>query len=171
MARFAAGAIERLERGDDRTGEQATGAQVGARAPQESHPLGHAAEQLEGLHRHEAQGEVAAGKLERPRVRAYALHLLLAGPALQRSKQVGVEVERGDTMARTGEIERHPARAGADIEDRVTVALGQLPPQRQIRAIGAALQVVPHDLGRGHDHALLASPRATSSSRRASIAV
>ena len=74
-------------------------------------------------------------------------------------------------MARTGEIERHPAGAGANVEDRVAVALGQLPPQRQIGAVGAALQVVPDDVGRAHDHALLASPRATSSSRRASIAV
>ena len=48
-------------------------------------------------------------------------------------------------MARMGEIECHPAGTGADIEDRVAVAFGELPPQRQIGAVGAALQVVPDD--------------------------
>ncbi len=99
-------------------------------------------------------------------------------------------------MAGASEIERHPAAPSANVEDRVALALGQLPPQRQVGAIGATLQVVPDNrrgerrpqgdgiaAGRGghrrgarvlrgaHDHALLASPRATSSSRSDSIAV
>ena len=72
--------------------------------------------------------------------------------------------------------QRHPACAGAHIKDAGRVAVDrrgvrELPPKRQVGAVATALQVVPHDLGRPHHHALRASPRATSSSRSDSIAV
>ena len=88
-------------------------------------------------------------------------------------------------MSGPGQLERDPAGARANLEDRPWIAGRQLAPQRQVRAVGAALEVVPHDFGvvargrrrgagaMGHaqPHALFASPRATSSSRSASIAV
>ena len=49
-------------------------------------------------------------------------------------------------MAGPGEVERHPAGAGADVEDPTAILGGQLAPQRQVGAVGAALEVVPDDL-------------------------
>ncbi len=50
----AVGDVERIQLGDDRAREQPTGAQMGESTAQERGPLGGVAEQLEGLHRHEA---------------------------------------------------------------------------------------------------------------------
>ena len=61
---IAAGTVEWREGGDDRAGEQPTGVQVGARAVQERGSLGRAVQQLEGLHRHEAQGKVTPVQIE-----------------------------------------------------------------------------------------------------------
>src|SRR5450631_1039241 len=79
-------------------------------------------------------------------------------------------------MAFARQRQRYASAAGTDIEDPCggpldRRAVRQLPPQRQIGAVGAALQVVPDDVLRAHHHALRASPRAISSSRSASIAV
>ena len=60
-----------------------------------------------------------------------------------------VAFEGDNPMTAPGQVERDTARAGADIEDRLTgMRCGQLAPQRQVGAIGAALEVVP-DHGRG----------------------
>ncbi len=57
-------------------------------------------------------------------------------------------------MPGAGELERDAAGAGADVEHRAAVPLGQLAPQRQVLAVAAALQVVPD-----HVHARAARRR------------
>src|SRR5665213_3110028 len=91
----AVGHIERLQLGDDRAGEQPAGSEVGARTAQERDSLGRVAEQLDRLHRDQAQPEVAAGELERTRVRAYRLDVEAHGSFAQSLEQGGVELERG----------------------------------------------------------------------------
>src|SRR5271155_2369730 len=54
----AVGDVKRLQLGDDRTREQPAGAQVGVGTMQERASLSRATEQLDCLHRHEAQRKV-----------------------------------------------------------------------------------------------------------------
>src|SRR4029079_13794437 len=97
----------------------------------------------------------------------------------RRGEQVGRAVEGADAVALAGEVERDAAGPGADVEHRAGVADREIAPQRQVLGVGAALDVVPDDLGHvrvlrpGGAHAKLlpAAPRATSTSRRPSIAV
>ncbi len=93
------------------------GAQVGARTAQELQAPGRAAEQLDRLHRHDAQREVAPLERERARVGAHASRRLPRGALAQRREQLGVEVERGHAVPAAGEVERHAPGARADVED------------------------------------------------------
>ena len=78
----AVGDVEFIQLGDDRAREQPAGAQVGEGAAQQRGSLSRATEQLDRLHRHEAQRKVAPIQLERTRVYAYGLHRQIASPAL-----------------------------------------------------------------------------------------
>src|SRR6185437_16792268 len=60
----AARAIERLELAEDRAGERRAGAQMRARPPQEADTCAAPTEQLDRLHRHDAEGVVVAGERE-----------------------------------------------------------------------------------------------------------
>ena len=62
------------------------------------------------------------------------------------SQQRRVGVQRDHRRTTGGEIERDATGAGADVENRAPGLAGQRPPQRQILAVGAALQVVPQRL-------------------------
>lgn len=132
------------------------------------------AEQLDGLHRREDEPEAPAGQPEGAAVGDDGLHGEPArcGPHLQLGEELGVDVERDDVMALRGEVERDAAGPRADVEDRPGLGGGELAPERDVGVIGAALDVVPDDVGaRRHANEPSAAPRATSSSRSASIAV
>ena len=58
--------------------------------------------------------------------------------------RVGVQCDHRHTTG--GEVERNTTGARADVEDRAPSLAGQRPPQRQILAVGAALQIVPERL-------------------------
>ncbi len=66
---------------------------------------------------------------------------------------------------------RDPAGAGADVEDRPGLLVGQPQPQRQVLQVAVALDLVPDDLGARHRQYSAASPRRASSSRSSSRAV
>ena len=154
--------------------------------PHERHASARAFEQLDRLHRHQAQGEVAPADREVASVGGDRLDAQSRRAPAQLLEQDGVEIERRHRVAGSRELERHPTGTRADIEDRPFRALRELQPERQIGTIGTALELVPEDsrrrarggrpsgriVPRGvHDHELLASPRAISSSRSESIAV
>jgi hypothetical protein len=99
---------------------------------------------------------------------------LRAGAPAQLLDQRRVGVERGDVDPAAGQVERDPPGPGADVEDGARRLGGQLAPELQVHVVAAALQVVPaHGVAglRGHPKELPATPRRTSSRRRASIAV
>ena len=98
----------------------------------------------------------------------------VAGARAQLVGQLGLEVDGDDVVAPPREVERDAARAGADVEDRPARRGRQLAPERQVGGVAAALDVVPDDvLGSVvvTRTTPCAAPRATSSSRSASIAV
>ena len=85
-------------------------------------------------------------------------------------------------MSGPRQLQRDATGTRADVQHRAGGAARQLLPQLQVGAIATALEVVPDDprgrllrrlaLARiAHDHELLTSPRATSSSRSESMAV
>src|SRR5919201_2968119 len=165
--------VEGVERVGERGRDQAAGGEVGAGAAQEARPPRGAPEQLDGLHRDKHERE-APPEVEVTGVGARGLDVEAAGAGAlpQRGKQLGVGVERDDLVSARGEVERHAAGAGAHVEHGPAGFCGKLAPQRQVLAVGAALDVVPqHGRPRGHENELPATPRATSTSRSASIAV
>jgi hypothetical protein len=111
-------------------------------------------EQLNRLHWHDAQRHWRRRQLEVAGVSADDLDRAPGGrpagdrQALRASLELAgqrlIALEGDYAMAATGQVECHPSRAGADIEDRPTsTRCGQLTPQRQIGGVGAALEVVP----------------------------
>ena len=95
---------------------------------------------------------------------------------VQRRQQLGVDVERDDLVPGAREVQRHAPAARPDVEDRTAGGGGQLAPQRQVRRVAAALEVVPDHLGslQGRPRSspvLRRAPRRASSSRSSSIAV
>ena len=133
-----------------------------SRTAQERDSLLASAEQLDRLHRHEAQREVALGQRERARVSADGLETGLLSAFAQRPEQHVAAVERRDRVSGPRELQRHTAAAGADVEHATAAALRELAPERQVGAVAAALEVVPDDLLRkprrlavAHDHELL----------------
>ncbi len=138
-----------------------------------------AAEQLDGLHGHEDQAEPPLAEVEVAGVGRDGLDRQPGRAGAQGGEQVGRAVERDDPVALAGEVERHAPGPGADVEHRPGVADREIAPQRQVLGVGAALDVVPDDLGhvrvlrpgRAHAKLLPAAPRATSTSRSPSIAV
>jgi hypothetical protein len=93
------GAVERLDVGDDRAGEQASGSQVLTRSVQESESSGEAAEQLDGLHGHQADSEVFSLQYERTRICADRLDGELPGALAQGAQQLTVTVQRSHQMS------------------------------------------------------------------------
>src|ERR1700751_6181280 len=75
-------------------------------------------EQLQRVHRHDAEAEVAPLEREVARVREHALDRQLAGVRTERREQLRVSLERGDGKPRTGEEARDATGAGAVVEDR-----------------------------------------------------
>jgi hypothetical protein len=177
--RQAADLVEGLERVGDRDREQAAGLERRARAAQEARTPVRSAEELGGLHRHQDQPEAPLAEVEVAGVGHDRLDRQPGRPRAQRGEQVGRAVERDDAVALAGEMERHAAGAGADVEDRSRVADREVAPQREVLGVRAALDVVPDDLRDvrflgpcgAHAKLLPAAPRATSTSRSASIAV
>ena len=150
------------------------------------------AEELDRLHGHDAQRVLARLQPKAARIRTYRAYRPAARAPAQCLEQHPLALERGHRVTGSGELERDAAATRADVEDRPWMLSGELPPQRQVRAVGAALEVVPDDLAaararqgvpgavlraraRSPDHAqahaLSSSPRATKSSRSESIAV
>ena len=154
------------------------GASTVARAAQERGPALGPAEQLDGLHRHEDQPE-APPRRGRSRARRRRPSRPAARPRARAARRAASAERSSATTSwpRAGEMQRHAAGAGADVEHRAAVDGREVAPQRQVLGVGAALDVVPDDLGHvrgpGGAHAKLlpAAPRATSRSRSASIAV
>ncbi len=123
--------------GDDRQREQAAGAQVGVCAAQELDPPARAAEQLHGLHRHQAQVEVAVERSSN--VRASAQTMSTSGvPARSRQsvEQLGIEVQRRHAMAGPRRDERHAAGARAHIEDPRGASVDRAAPSASSRHSG-----------------------------------
>ena len=65
---------------------------------------------------------------------------------LQRLQQCRLHIQCDHRDTTGGEIERDAAGARADVEYRAAGLAGQRPPQRQILAVAAALQIVPERL-------------------------
>ena len=172
-------AVERPRNGSsvlgDRDREAPAGREVAPRAPQERDPAVAAAEQLDRLHRHDAQREPPAPRSNVAGVRAHGVERELTGALGELVQQLVVEVERGDAVAARGEVERDPPGAGADVEHRVAVLAGERAPQRQVLGVAAALEVVPDDVQRRARSCRCQNcatcPRAASSSRSSSSAV
>jgi hypothetical protein len=187
-------AVERLQLGDQRAGEQSAGPKQSVGATKKRSSTNRPTEKLHGLHRSDAQRDaLIAGQAQRAcvGVDGHNVQILILGPGpgapTQRVEQITVQVERDDPAPPPCEVQGNTPSARADVEDRtIGMSVGELPPQREIGAVQATLKVVPDDcrgsgapetLGvsprpRGlHDHALRASPRDTSSWRRASMAV
>ena len=137
--------VEAVQRVGQRRGEQPAGLEVLQRAAQERRAPIRPSEQLQGLHRHEHEREPAA-QGELARIGDDGLDRQPCGAVLQRSQQRRVSVQRDYRRTTGGEIERDATGAGADVENRAPGLAGQCPPQRQILAVGAALQVVPQRL-------------------------
>ena len=112
---MAAGAVERLESRDDRAGEQTATAQMRARAAQEGESPAEPPRSwivcIGTMHRSKS----CRLELECPRIGANDLDPQRRGALSQSAKQGRVEVKRGHAVAGAGEIERHPARPGADV--------------------------------------------------------
>ena len=113
-----------------------------------------------------APGELEAGGVGLLGADGEALAL---GARAQGREQLAVEVERGDVVAGAGEVQRHPAGAGADVEHRAGLGRRELAPQREVGGVAAALDVVPVD--RAHRQYSLAAPRSLSRPRSSSSAV
>ena len=125
-------------------------------------------------------GAIASGN-RRPRssdagIGGHGAHRQVARPVAQRADQRGLGVDPGHLVPGRGQVQGDPARAAAEVEHRPAGLRGQLAPQRQVRAVGAALGVVPGDrqaVGghRAHSDHLRARPRRASAPRISSIAV
>ncbi len=147
------------------------GARCAAAQRRNAARAGRATEDLHRLHRDEDQRE-APPEVECTRVRADRLDGQPAGPRAQRVEQRLLGVERDDLVTAPGEVERDAPGSGADVEHRAADDVGERPPGVEVRVVGAALEVVPDDVVRAaHANDPSAAPRATSSSRSASIAV
>jgi hypothetical protein len=143
------------------------------------------AQELRDLHRRDDQGE-GPFELERSRVGDNGIdpHPALMTARPKRGDQPRVAVEPGDLVPPSGERERHPAGAAADLEDRSPSIGRELVPEREVGGVARALDVVPDDAvvrrraGRrpggpaaAHSDHLGATPRSASRSRRWSSAV
>jgi len=166
------GDVERLDVLDERARKHALRAQVGAGRAQECESPARPAHQLDRLHRHQAEREVRAREAKVARIAPDRADGQSDSALGERGEQHGVALQGGELMAIARELQAHAPRARADLENRGPArdVVGDLAPEREIHAVQTALEVVPDHLRRAH-HALLASPRATSSSRSASIAV
>jgi hypothetical protein len=134
---------------------------VALRRPQELRAAAGPAEELERLHRDDDEREPPVAEVEGARVGLGGLDGERARTVAQGGEQVAVAVERDDLEAAPREVERDPPGAGADVQHRPAVLLGELAPQRQVGVVGAALDVVP-DRG-AHPSALPPSTRRSSS--------
>ena len=140
------------------------------RAAQEGRPV---VEQVDRLHRNDAQGKRARRCGTRTRRRRSATTGQPAGRALSAAAQLRVALERVDRVAGPRQAQCDPAGSGADVEDRAAGGGRELEPEREVGGVGAALDVVPDDPGGAHAsaHELAAAPRLTSRVRSSSIAV
>jgi hypothetical protein len=75
---------------------------------------GRSTQQLDHLHRHEAERETHL-EFKRSCVRDYRLYFEIAGTPSQYLKQPGVPVDRDDAVAAAYEVERDPAGARAEL--------------------------------------------------------
>jgi len=146
--RIAGVAVEGIEVGDDRARQQPARTQMRLRPREEGGASCRAAQQLNGLHRHDAQREVAAAQLEGACVAHERAHGHALGALGERAQEDRVALQRGHAMARAREVQCHSSRARADVQDRAGARLGELAPQRQVGTVAAALQVMPDDLAR-----------------------
>ena len=71
---------------------------------------------------------------------------LLRDP-LELADQVEVALDGDDLVPVAGEVQRHPAGAGAELGDRATGLVGQLHPDGQVGAVGAELDLLPDRRG------------------------
>ena len=79
------------------------GARWRCRPAEERDPAVAAAEQLDRLHRHDAQRKPPVAEVERAGVRAHGVDLEVTGALGERGQQLGVDVERGHAVAGASE--------------------------------------------------------------------
>ena len=162
--------VEALEGIGQRDREQPSWGEVLAGAGEEG-GAAVLAEELDGLHRDDHERE-APPERERARVRGDRLDRQAVRALAQRVEQLGFHVERDDGVPAPGQVERDASGPRPDIQHRAWRVRRELAPERQVLVVAAALEVVPqHRGGRAHANELPATPRATSRSRSASMAV
>ena len=115
-----------------------------ANAAQKRRAARRAAEQLDRLHRHDAQREPAVED-ERPRVGDDRRDVEPVGARAQLREQLAIDVERRDLMTGARELERDSPGAGADVQDRSAMLGGEHQPQPKVLRVAPALDVVPDD--------------------------
>jgi hypothetical protein len=128
-------------------------------------------QQLDGLHGDDDEGE-GGTELEERRVGGHGADVEPGGARRERRQQLRLAVQRGHGEARAREVERDAPGARADVEHRPALGRRELPPQRQVGVVAAALDVVPyHQRREAHRQCPVTWPRSDSRSRRASSAV
>ena len=108
-----------------------------------------AAQQLDGLHRHEAPARSGG----RARSRARRRTTVSTGRPRRARRAARRAARRRVSSAttswpRAGEVQRDAPGARADVEDRPAGRGRELAPQRQVLVVAAALEVVPDDVER-----------------------
>ena len=123
----ALGDLEQLELVGERDRQHARRAQMlHGRSRRNAARPGRAAEQLDRLHRHDAQRE-PRGRATNARASATTVaHVEPVGARAQLREQLAVEVERRDLMTGARQLERHAPGAGADVEHRAAVSSAEL---------------------------------------------
>ena len=134
--------VEAVQRVGQRCGQESAGLEMIQRAAQERRAPARSSEQLQRLHRHEHEREPAP-QGEPPRIGDDGLHRQPRGAVLQRLQQRRLSVQCDHRHPTGGEVERNATSARADVEDRAPSLAGERPPQRQVLAVRAALQIVP----------------------------
>ena len=150
----AVGAVERLDVGDDRHASRPPGRRW-ARTRAEKRPPGAPPSSCTVCIGTRQRAKSSRLQLKRARVGADRLDARAPARSRRAASRPGSRsraVTRWPARARSS---AHATGAGADVENRrrpLARAVGQLPPQREIGAVGAALQIVPDD-PRGHRRA------------------
>ena len=130
-------------------------------------------EQLHQLHRRQDQAELGARARSSRASATHGSQRQLAGPLVAAPRAApGRGRAPIDRVPAPGQVQGDAAGAAAELEDRPAGAPRQLLPERQVGAVGAALDVVPdHVPRRAHRQNSFARPRSASSLRSSSRAV
>ena len=116
------------------------------RAAEEPAALRGVGEELDRLHRHEAQVEWRRDG-EVPGVGVLGGHRQAAARRAlgERREQPGVVIQGGDRRPTGGEVEGDPAGAGPHVEHGAGVAIGEAAPEHEVVAVAPAFEVMPDD--------------------------